>query len=185
MVARRRHADGTGRAHLRIRSTMNNPVLLPTRPHFSLRPGSRRTVRGLLLLAFLGIISGCSTFERDWRAMAGRRAVDALPVGRWQGHWSSESNGHRGKLRCLVDSAGSNRFSARFRAIYAGFIPYEHTIVLTGVDRNGLWRFEGEEDLGWLAGGVYRFDGEASPDRFFTRYTSASERGVFELRRTR
>jgi hypothetical protein len=106
-----------------------------------------------------------------------------LPVGRWSGTWTSEANGHHGSLRCLITRVSDHRVRARFRAIFAGFIPYEHSILLDGSDHNGLWRFEGEEDLGWFAGGEFRFNGEASNDRFFASYHTSSDHGTFELNR--
>ncbi|MCB9850374.1 MAG: hypothetical protein H6817_06680 [Phycisphaerales bacterium] len=139
----------------------------------------------LHLIFAVGLLSaaGCSTFNDDWEAYTSQSRSGAAPVGRWQGTWTSATTGHTGPLRCIVSPMTNECVSARFRAVYAGFIPYERTITLCGADRGGLWRFEGEEDLGGLAGGVYRFDGEASWERFFTRYTAAADRGEFELTR--
>jgi hypothetical protein len=44
-------------------------------------------------------------------------------------------------------------------------------------------RFEGEADLGWLAGGVYRYDGQATPASFFSTYKSKYDHGTFQMKR--
>lgn len=139
--------------------------------------------RGIAMLALLTAVGGCSTFNRDWNEAMRRQHAGV--GGCWSGTWASESSGHQGNLRCIMTPRDGNAFTARFRATYCGLLPFEQSVVLTGADAGGLWRFRGEQDLGWLAGGVYHYAGEASPDKFMARYTSANDRGVFEMTRPR
>ena len=44
-----------------------------------------------------------------------------------------------------------------------------------------VWKLEGSENLGWVAGGVYHYRGEIKGDEFKCRYSADEDRGVFEL----
>ena len=48
---------------------------------------------------------------------------------------------------------------------------------------NEVWLFRGAEDLGTLAGGVFRYVGSASVTNFHSTYDSKSDRGTFDMRR--
>jgi len=137
--------------------------------------------RVVVFAAFALAASGCSLFNRDWE---NAKALHSQGLGgRWSGTWTSETTGHHGKLRCIAVPQGENVYEARFHATYCGILPFQQTVRLTTVDRGGLWRFRGEEDLGWLAGGIYTYEGETSGERFMARYTSVKDRGVFEMSR--
>jgi len=45
--------------------------------------------------------------------------------------------------------------------------------------QDGGWRFHGEENLGRMAGGVYRYEGKAMATNFHSTYRSAYDCGVF------
>ena len=126
---------------------------------------------------------GCSTFNHDYDAALRRQHAGI--AGCWSGTWSSESNGHHGTLRCILTPHGENAYDARFRAVYCGLIPFEESVLLTGTDSGDLWRFRGEKDLGWLAGGIYQYTGEATATKFMARYTSVHDRRIFEMTRHR
>ena len=138
---------------------------------------------GLLLIA-----SGCSSFDRAWNA-AGKAPAEsaALPIaGRWIGTWRSDVNGHHDQLRCLVASATNQILSARFHARYRkAFLRFSfgYTVPLTVRTNEGRIEFAGEADLGWYAGGTYRYDGFATATNFHSTYDSKYDRGVFRLQR--
>ena len=105
------------------------------------------------------------------------------PTGRWEGHWSSDGSGWRGPVRCIVTKATDGTYDARFRARYATVLATERHIELGSFRRGGLWHFEGEENLGLLAGGRHVYRGKASADQLFLTYESARGRGSLELER--
>ena len=141
----------------------------------------------LKLLAAAGLIfCGCSTFNRDWH----QAAIEPIPTnsiaGRWEGRWSSTVNGHNDTLRALVTLADANHYDVRFRAAYKKWLTvhFGYTVRMQ-VDRatNGAVGFHGTEDLGWLAGGTYTYEGYATPTNFFSTYRSKYDRGTFQMNR--
>ncbi len=145
---------------------------------------ARLLKRFFLVLPAL-LLCGCSTFNRDWN----RAAQNPVPVnsveGRWDGTWLSDVNGHTGRLRCLLVREGENRHQARFRATYWKVFRFSYTVPLQveAEVRDGAWHFTGEEDLGKLAGGVYRYEGHVTPTDFFSTYRSEHDHGTFQMRR--
>ncbi len=129
--------------------------------------------------------SGCSSFNRHWEE-AGRMPGTATGMsGRWEGTWRSEANGHEGGLRCLVTEQENGLYEAWFRATYHRVfdLHFGYKVPLTVERTNGVYRFEGEADLGWLAGGIYHYEGEATAEHFFSRYRSRQDQGTFDMRR--
>jgi len=43
--------------------------------------------------------------------------------------------------------------------------------------------FDGEADLGWMAGGVYKYDGHANSTDYFCTYHSSYDNGSFTMKR--
>lgn len=142
------------------------------------------TVRcAALALALAVITAGCSTFNRDWD-----RAADQLPspnsiAGRWEGKWTSEVNGHTGRLRCLLTRESDASYRAQFRATYWKIFRFSYAVSLTVEEHDGVWRLDGEEDLGKMAGGVYRYEGRVSPTNFEATYSSKYDHGIFKMQR--
>jgi len=131
----------------------------------------------------LAVLAGCSTFERDWkRATAQPTSGDSIE-GAWVGRWSSDATGHSGPLRCLVWREDASHYAAHFRAGYAGVFRFTYTVRLEAQPHYGGWEFSGQEDLGALAGGVYYYEGHATPTNFFSTYRSKRDHGIFEMRR--
>jgi len=134
-----------------------------------------------LLLPLLGL--GCSSFNREWKAAAATPPPPNDIAGRWQGTWLSHQNGHTDKLRCLVTKQSDDVYQARFQAKYRKVLSFGYTVPLHVKQTNGVFQFEGDADLGWLAGGQYHYEGKASPTMFFSTYQCKRDRGVFEMTR--
>jgi hypothetical protein len=153
-----------------------------------------------LLLAFTAA-GGCS-FDRKWRDMK-RAAIspdasdaqadapsDAL-AGRWEGSWASNVNGHSGRLRAIITpvagEADPKYYRVDFDAYFMGILRFGHgmTVVATPNSKPGTIAFTGEEDLGKMAGGVYRYAGTADGRTFTSSYESSNDRGRFEMTRPR
>jgi hypothetical protein len=56
-------------------------------------------------------------------------------------------------------------------------------VPLTVTASNQLWHFQGAANLGFMAGGVYRYEGTATPSRFHSTYTSKYDHGTFDMER--
>jgi hypothetical protein len=138
----------------------------------------------LLLLGLAGLLAGCSSFERDWRAAAALPAAADPLLGRWEGTWRSEVNGHHGGLRAIITRDAAGVYQARYRATYASLFSFEHSLPMKVEREGGGARFEGSADLGWLAGGVYTYAGQAGEGRYTSTYRSKHDHGLFELQRS-
>jgi hypothetical protein len=153
-------------------------------------PRLKRTNVALVnrLLSLAGILAtlllcGCCGFNRAWDK-AGQTPASADSIeGRWEGRWLSDINGHTGRLRCLLTRSGDTNYTARFRATYWKIFRYSYQVDLQFEQRDGLWHLRGDENLGWLAGGVYQYSGSVSPTNFQSTYRSKYDHGVFEMTR--
>jgi hypothetical protein len=129
------------------------------------------------------LLCGCSTFNRDWEKAAQQpKAPDSIE-GCWEGKWLSDVNGHTGRLRCLLSRESDSCYQARFRATYWKVFRFSYTVPLRFEQRDGIWHFTGEENLGKLAGGVYRYEGHATRTNFFSTYRSKPDHGTFQMQR--
>ena len=94
----------------------------------------------------------------------------------------SDSNGHNGKLRCIVKEKESGAYDFHFWARWQVFAGTYH--VEPSVERGAKgFTFTGTKNLGRLAGGSYRFEGAIVGDQFDARYESRIDHGRFELTR--
>ena len=138
-----------------------------------------------LLALFIAIIAvGCSSFDRDWGKAAGQSNQGI--EGRWVGRWHSDHNQHNGVLRCLINKKSEDVYETRFHAKYKLSIftisyPYDMEMTVTRTD--DAFNFKGEADLGWLAGGVYKYDGTGTNNNLAINYRSPKDHGTFNLKR--
>ena len=148
-------------------------------------PSSHSCTRLILVLACLAPLAGCSTFERDWKALAGQPAATAEGglEGRWAGTWTSDANGHSGGLRCIITRDEHDTLRARYHATYGCCFTFEYDMPMTARREGEALRFAAEADLGWLAGGRYEYDGTVVGDEFTSTYTSKSDHGMFRMTR--
>ena len=149
---------------------------------------SVRLGNSALWLMFLPLVvslcaTGCSTFDRDWKAAA----ATTVPVndisGCWQGTWRSDVNGHTDKLRCLVARQSETNYTARFHAKYHKILSFGYTVNLAVKESGEMFHFQGEANLGKLAGGIYDYVGEASATNFFSTYRCKYDHGIFQMAR--
>ncbi len=162
-------------------SDFNGKTLMPFRT--SARFG--KTDFWLVLLPVLAALAttGCSTFNHDWKAAAAEPVPANDIAGRWQGTWRSEVNGHTDKLRCLVTAQSATNYQARFHAKYRKILGFGYTVNLSVKESPGAFQFQGEADLGKLAGGVYQYVGEATATNFFSTYRCKYDHGIFQMGR--
>ena len=141
----------------------------------------------LRMLAFLGlaiIFTGCSTFEQDWRhSVLQAPAKAGSPVGPWKGTWLSQKNGHTGELRCIVTQLTPDTYEYRFKATYWKLFRYSYNVNLLTTCKEGTCTFKGTEDLGFLAGGLYSYEGVINDTNFNSTYSCKFDHGTFQMSR--
>lgn len=139
-------------------------------------------VRGVALTALV-VLSGCSTFNRDWKAAATNPTPANSIAGRWEGKWLSDHNGHSGRLRALIRPLDNGQYEARYHAKYGGIFSFGMEAKLdVKPAAAGQWQFSGAEDLGG-AYGVYRYAGKASATNFLSTYKASFDHGTFQMTR--
>lgn len=138
---------------------------------------------GFIAMLIIIFGTGCSSFERDWKRAVIEPAATGSLEGPWAGTWQSDVNGHQGILRCLVTRQTNGLYAARFHAKYRKVLTYSYTVPLTVQRQAGQFVFEGEENLGWLAGGRYDYRGHAGGTNFFSTYRCEYDHGTFRMTR--
>jgi len=140
-------------------------------------------IRAIFILV-LTLAGGCSSFNREWEAAADAPTGPADLTGRWRGSWVSQADGHRGELRCVISEPCENRYRAHFKATYWKIFQFEYALNLRAKPpANGQVEFVGKEDLGWLAGGLYQYNGAATAQDFHCQYSSKYDFGTFSMKR--
>lgn len=104
--------------------------------------------------------------------------------GAWQGTWESVRNGHQGQLKCVVrPTQDPNIFQFHYWATFWKVFRATYEVEKKVVASNGVWRIQGEKNLGRLAGGLYQYQGETDGQELRATYKSAGDEGVFLLSR--
>lgn len=130
----------------------------------------------------LSLATGCS-FNRDWKHAAAQPAPANDISGAWIGHWRSDVNGHNGQLRAIMIAHSPNAYMARYRARFWKIFAAGYTVPLSVTNINGEFRFNGTANLGTLGGGIYTYEGSATPTAFQSTYRCKRDHGTFVLRR--
>jgi len=139
-----------------------------------------------LLAVFIALLvfTGCSTFEQDWRHATLQAPVKpSSPAGPWQGSWLSQANGHTGELRCLVTEKHANEYEFRFKATYWKLFRYGYTVNMSTASTTNGYAFQGAENLGYLAGGNYSYEGTITTNNFVATYKCKFDHGTFQMHR--
>ena len=127
-----------------------------------------------------GLVASSRQFRTAWKSAA---SMPSDLVGRWQGEWLSDVNGHRGKLKCVIPTVDGDRYKAIFHAVYWKLLRVSYSVWLTAERTGETFAFRGEIDLGRLAGGVYRFDGTSTLHSFAATYDNQYDHGTFRMTR--
>jgi hypothetical protein len=138
-----------------------------------------RWVFGLVLLT----LASCSSFNREWKAAGATAPPRDDITGRWEGSWRSDVNGHNGRLRCLVTRVSEQEYRAWYHARYRKILSFSYVVPLTVAAAGGAFPFQGQADLGWYAGGLYEYEGRATPTSFYSIYRSKHDHGAFRMTR--
>jgi hypothetical protein len=140
----------------------------------------------LLSLTVLALCSCSSSFRREWKE-ALQQPPGSGVVGAWEGQWKSDSNGHHGRLRCVVSPAKNEQgdhsfhYHATWAGILSGAYRAEHRVVPQKKDAT----FTGQHDMPSWAGGRYTYGGKIVGDEFSACYQCSMDKGTFQMRRVR
>jgi len=140
-------------------------------------------LKAVTLLGAILLLTGCSGFRGDWKRAAAIPVPEGSIEGRWEGSWVSDENGHHGRLRCLLTIDETGTYQARFHAKYKRILSFGYDVPLQVIHDGSVFRFTGEADLGKLAGGIYTYEGNASPTNFFSTYKCRYDHGTFQMTR--
>jgi len=153
-------------------------------PRRSSRLAALRRLLAGTLLALLASGCGAIGFQRAWAAFDAPAEPDGMQ-GRWAGEWRSAWNGHSGGLRCLLTRADELHYRADFYSTYASLLYFRYqTVFHVLATDDGTLRFRGQQDLGSLAGGLYRYEGTVTGDQFAATFEAENgDHGVFEMQR--
>jgi hypothetical protein len=139
----------------------------------------------LALVVLCGMLTGCS-FGREWQAATRYSYPEQELAGCWEGTWQSDYNGHHGGLRAIITKQGEGYYDAHFHATYAAVIPFEFELPLLVTDDGTAYALQGEADLGWLAGGLYTYNGSATSTDFVAAYSAENkDHGTFTMQKKR
>lgn len=132
---------------------------------------------------FATAITGCSTFNRDWKKAATPHSAGDI-AGRWEGSWLSDADGHHGRLRCVITGLGDGRYRAHYKATYWKIFRFSYAVEMRVEEHSGdTFEMRGETDLGWWGGGVYQYEGQINPTNFVCSYRSKYDHGKFRMER--
>jgi hypothetical protein len=73
--------------------------------------------------------------------------------GAWEGEWISDTNGHHGRLRCLVTENKDGTYTTWYHAKYKKILGFAYSVNVDATPAPQGYSFKGEADLGKLAGG--------------------------------
>jgi hypothetical protein len=141
------------------------------------------------LIPLVLVLTGCSSFNREWRQAATQPPTTTGITGRWEGRWKSEANGHNDKLRAIITAVDTNHYDVKFHAAYKNWstlyltVHFGYTVRMETMPGQEGLKFRGSEDLGFLAGGVYTYEGRADATNYFSTYKSKYDWGTFEMKR--
>ncbi len=131
-----------------------------------------------VILSSLAFLAGCSSFNREWKEAPAATSPGDIE-GKWQGHWRSDKDDHTGSLRCVMTKTGDDRYCAHFVATYWKIFTFAYVAELQGTPQENSVHLSGAQDLGSLAGGVYKYDGTATNTDFNCTYSSKYDHGKF------
>ncbi|MEY4483822.1 MAG: hypothetical protein RL693_1274 [Verrucomicrobiota bacterium] len=148
----------------------------------------KQLLPSILALALVLSFSSCSTrFQHDWKVAAAtpETTTPRDVKGAWEGTWKSEATGHQGTLKAVVAESGKKdpvyafHYRATWKHILSATFQSEHTVQTQGKN----FVLTGQHNLGPMFGGIYHYDGTATPTMLKCRYRSKFDHGIFELKR--
>jgi hypothetical protein len=158
---------------------------MPASPQLKVPPreSTVRMIRSMACALMLLLVSGCSSFNGDWKKAAIVPATPGSIEGAWTGSWLSDHNAHTGGLRAIITRREGDIYHARFHATYMKVLSFGQAVHLKVKQDGTNFTFSGSEDLGKTHGGSYSYEGNSSPEAFFSKYDCPIDHGTFQMKR--
>lgn len=161
----------------------------------SARKRFRRILKwgGFVVLVLIGAIVvtarmagiGCAGRHSAPLAQPTTTRTSDLLAGDWRGTWASSERDMGGAMTCQVRKLESDVYEATFDATFFKYWNNHSVIKLRVTKSAGEWKFSGQEDLGLLKGGVYKYSGRCDGKDFVCTYDSKHDQGIFTMTRSR
>jgi hypothetical protein len=105
-------------------------------------------------------------------------------AGSWSGNWISEGSGHKGPIKAVFRSVGSDSYEVTFSGRFFKVVPfrYKATLMVTGKEGDKLILTGSQKLLGF---GTFEYNALADEGSFIANYSSKKDNGRFELYRGR
>ena len=105
-------------------------------------------------------------------------------AGSWSGNWISDGSGHKGPMKAVFKSAGTDSYEVTFSGRFFKVIPfrYKATLTVTGKEGDKLILTGSQKLLGF---GTFEYNALADEGSFIANYSSKKDNGRFELYRGR
>ena len=105
-------------------------------------------------------------------------------AGSWSGNWINEGSGHKGPMKAIFKSLGSDSYEVTFSGRFLKVIPfrYKATLKVTGKEGDKLILTGSQKLLGF---GTFEYNALADEGSFKANYSSKKDNGRFELYRSR
>ena len=140
-----------------------------------------------LLLPLLLTQCGTAGYEKEWNtALVDPQQKSPKDItGAWIGTWRSEANGHHGVLRCVIsrENGKADDYRFHYHATYGAMLTVAYGVTEQVKRAGDHFILTGDHDLGYLAGGMYHYNGSATVKSMKSTYRSPADHGVFELAR--
>ncbi len=144
---------------------------------------ARISASSLILTAALCLLSlaGNTLQANDYYASS---SYAGNPSGSWRGGWSSTKSGHHGPMRVTITPRCDGQYDARFTGRFAVIIPFTYKVTMTpvavGPDSTTLYA---QRRLPLM--GNYQMTAVVQGNQLNAAYTSKSDYGSFNMRRSR
>ena len=90
---------------------------------------------------------------------------------------------HTDQLRCVITKNDDGTYRARFHAKYHQVLNFGYTALLKAEPATNGFTFNGQAELGWIAGGIYHYQGTADATNFYSTYSCKYDHGTFHMAR--
>jgi hypothetical protein len=155
-------------------------------------PMQRRTRLTMIVMLLLvtggGVLligkgCGCTSAPPGWRTNVPPPPPADLMAGAWEGAWASDSKPIKGALSAKIEKLSQGAYRASFTSQTEFGLTDESMCVFHVTPKEGLWEFEGKENLGLLKGGTYAYKGTVNGEEFVCTYDSTFDKGLFRMHR--